>query len=599
MLTIQLCTIIFVILAITVIQLTLAGATYLHKLGKGDNSWDDHIDQMFDAAPNGMCLAHINGQNKKYNRSLCRMLGADHVIDPSTYDPVTCCPIYTAIEQFVQRANFNAPFEHKFPHADGSDVWCLMTGNKIYRSTGVEVLVNFTDITQRKKSEDTIYNLAYYDSLTGLPNRTYFAEHIPQRLEQAGNDHRKLALFVVDVDDFKRVNDNYGHPAGDEMLKVIATQLAGLIEHRCEHEDICRCFAARLGGDEFVLIVEEIETAQQAQSVADKIFASFVEPVTIEGQKMHVGLSIGIALYPYDGSNVSTLLKSADLALYAAKDKGKNMYHFHEIAMNTRLEEHMQYESALHYFIDTGDFDLHYQPIFQMGTGILCGAETLFRSNKRRYQDMHLERLIGVAEETGLIIPLGKQILRRACITWRKNMGKTNGVVSVNLSMRQLEDQSIVKDILDILYETGLEPEQLTIEITETAFMRSFHENIRKLNKLRDAGIHIAVDDFGKGYSSMSYIQQLPVSKLKIDMAFIRAMEEDTKSAEIVKVIIILARTLGLTSLAEGVETQSQYDKLTEFECDEVQGFFSGKPMPMKNFMDMVENKGKDDSDLG
>lgn len=592
MFTVQVSIVVLVFLALVLMQITIAGSVYFHHMwSKRQDMWETHIDQMFKMAPNGMCLADVAGDPLKYNQSLCAMLGYDvHKIDPS--DKAEGCPIHPAIYKYVKDAShFTTPYEHKFIHADGSDVWCLLTATELLIDGVPLILINFVDITSRKEDEKTIFHLAYYDSLTQLPNRTFFVEHAPRMIAGAGDEKRRLAFFLVDIDDFKRVNDNFGHHAGDQMLQQIADRLAKLIQHRCEDETICRCFAARLGGDEFVLIVEDIENAEQARTLADKIFTAFETPVQLEDQQIVVNLSVGIALFPYDGSSSSSLLKSADLALYTAKDKGKNRYYFHELSMNTRLEEHMQYENALHYFIDTQDFDVHYQPIFHLEKGVLCGAEALFRSNDRRYDNMNLERLIGVAEETGLIIELGNQITRRVCSEWFNTVGQDpTKVVSINLSMRQLDEPTIVKDILDILYETGLPHEQLNIEITETAFTHNFHENVRKLSKLQNTGISIAIDDFGKGYSSMSYLQQLPVSKLKIDIAFIRKIAEDEKSAEIVKVIIILAKTLGLTCVAEGVETEEQKQILLGLGCEEIQGYLSGAAMPIKKLVELADS---------
>lgn len=582
LISLEISTIVIAISLLVIFQIAVGGFLFFRRHGNTKiNIWEDHIDQMFKMAPNGMCLATEEGEPIKYNNHLCGMFG----YDPYQPSPTDVCPIRVAICKYVTNARINngAPQEWAFPHKNGDEVWCLMTATEITIKNRTMILVNMFNITERKQAEATIHKLAYYDSLTELPNRTYFTEHTPRLLTSAHSDRRKLALFLVDIDDFKRVNDNFGHHFGDELLRQTAIRLADVISPLCTIGEVsnCECFAARLGGDEFVLFLEEVNDAEQASRIADVIFNAFEEPIQLEEQHVHVNLSVGIALFPYDGNSISTLLKSADLALYAAKDKGKNQFHFHEISMNTRLEEYMQYECALHDFIDTQDFDLHYQPIFNID-GTLHGAETLFRSNPRKYEKMELERLIGVAEDTGLIVPLGNQILRRACQTWVKQMGGTNTFVSVNLSMRQLDEKTIVKDILDILYETGLPPEKLVVEITETAFMHNFRENVRKLTKLHNTGINIAIDDFGKGYSSMSYVQQLPVSKLKIDLSFVKQMIDDPKSAEIVKVIIILAHTLGLTALAEGVETEEQHEMLRSFSCDEIQGYLKGAPMPIK-----------------
>lgn len=456
----------------------------------------------------------------------------------------------------------------------------------------LKVLVALRDITSRKEDEQTIYQLAYYDTLTGLPNRLHFNEHSKKVIERARKEKWRFAFFLVDLDDFKRVNDTFGHYYGDSLLKEIAIRLQDVINDGYTDKEQCRGFASRLGGDEFVLIVEQLNDAREAESFAENIFSQFDEPIIIEDQEVFVKLSLGIGLYPHDGSSVSSLLKSADLALYAAKEKGKNQYHFHEASMNTHMVEYFQYESALRYFIDTQDFTVHYQPVINVSDGSICGAEALFRGNTLKYSDMHLDRMITIAEESGMIIPLGKIILLHACtdcVEWIKQ--KKDVVLSVNASIRELNEPDFTDHVAWVLKETGLPPQNLAIEVTESLFMINYNENVRKLKKLKEMGVRVSIDDFGKGYSSMSYLRQLPADKLKVDKEFVDHIVDDKKSEEIVKGITLMAQTLGMVVCVEGVETDEQFKILREIKVDQVQGYLTGRPIPAEQFIAMMEQE--------
>lgn len=452
------------------------------------------------------------------------------------------------------------------------------------------VLIVLRDITLRREDEQTIYQLAYYDTLTGLPNRLHFNEHVKKVIERAREQKWRFAFFLVDLDDFKRINDTLGHYAGDELLKEIAVRLQHVIELRCEDENECQCFAARLGGDEFVLIIERLRDARQAEDVAELIFSQFDTPVIVEDQEIYVKLSVGIGLYPHDGSSPSSLLKSADLALYTAKEKGKNQFHFHEASMNAQVVEYFQYESALRYFIDTNDFEVHYQPIVSVKDGSICGAEALFRGNRLKYSNLRLDRTITIAEDSGMIVSLGRNILRRACEDCVECIrGGYNAVISVNISIRELNEPDFIENLSRTLEETGLPPSNLAIEVTESLFMVNYNENIRKLKKLKEMGIFLSIDDFGKGYSSMSYLRRLPADKLKIDKEFIDHIAVDVKSEEIVRGITMMAQTLGMVVCAEGVETDEQFKVLREVGVDQVQGYLTGRPVPANELINMMK----------
>lgn len=550
--------------------------------------WDQHVRRLFDTITHGLCIINGSGRVVRTNDPMAEMFGysaADFMTQASNLSQFNF-PDITVHER---------PFEQHFTSPDGISVWCLLTVTLFESSENEELfLVNFINITEKKKHEQAITQLAYYDTLTKLPNRALFHDKVKNLMSAADEREQYFALFLLDIDHFKRINDTIGHHAGDAVLQHIGKVLKEAIVEYEQHPDNVgvSCIAARLGGDEFVIACESVDTFEKATMIAENLFNVLRPPVTVDGQTIVLTISMGIAFYPDKGKNVSDLLKSADLALYDAKGTGRDCHVFHDASMNDRLERHVEYEKTIRYFIDTQDFEVHYQPIYDTQSNIIICAEALFRSNKLKYGNLDLQELMLIAEETGLIVPLGMQILQRACLDWCENVlpKHPNCAISVNLSMRQLEHEDVVDDIMLALAETGMSPSLLIIEITETAFMHHFDENVRKLTMLRDAGIKIAVDDFGKGYSSMSYIQRLPIAKLKIDIAFIRAMMEDEKSIEIVKIIILLAKTLGLTSLAEGVETEQQYQILEHLGCQEIQGFLRAAPMKLESFSELIES---------
>lgn len=449
----------------------------------------------------------------------------------------------------------------------------------------------------KKTSEDTIYKLAYYDTLTELPNRYHFNEKAVQLVKRASEHQKTLALFLVDLDDFKKVNDTLGHHTGDEVLKEIARRL-----DKSLHDASCytKCglihdpnnFTARLGGDEFVLIINDIVDEFQCGKIAENIIAEFTKPITVDGYDLDATISVGVSILPVDGRDLSSLLKAADLALYHAKDHGKNQYSFHKQSMVTQLKEAMLYEKVIRDIIDTGDFDIHYQPIYNVQQYKICGVESLLRVKHDLLPDLELEKLIKVAEDTGLIVPLGEEILRRACWQCRGCLDDGHDLVAaVNLSIRQLEHHDIIQTIFNILKETNLPPENLALEVTETSLMNKFKPINEKLSILRGAGIHISLDDFGTGYSSMEYVKRLSVDKLKIDISFIRDINENEKSVEIVRAMTLLGKTLGMKVCAEGIETEKQFLTVRNIGVDQAQGYLLGKPMSVDDLKIHIESR--------
>ncbi len=425
----------------------------------------------------------------------------------------------------------------------------------------------FSDISQIKDSEEQIRSLAYYDPLTNLPNRRLLEDRLQVALAHAHRNHGRVAVMFVDLDRFKRINDSLGHEVGDQLLIEIARRLKA-----CLREDDT---VARMGGDEFVIVLSEIENEDAPAHAASRLIDSLRKPVVIEGRELVVTTSIGISLYPDDGKDAPTLIKNADVAMYRAKDDGRNSFQLYQATMNARSLEHLALEASLHHALERDQMVLHYQPIIDMRTREIVAAEGLLRW---RHPDLGLVSptdFIPLAEETGLIIPIGAWVLRTACLqhrAWRQT-GMPPLKMMVNLSALQFRDPHLVKLVGNIIAETGIPPAQLVLELTESMLMDDSEYGIAVLEELRKIGVGLALDDFGTGYSSLAYLKRFPIDELKIDRLFIRDIDRNPGDAAIAHAIITLAHSMGLRVVAEGVESQDQLDILAENGCDMAQGF--------------------------
>ena len=436
------------------------------------------------------------------------------------------------------------------------------------------------------KVED-LKQLAYYDILTGLPNRLYFNENIGNL--EIRND--KIAFLLIDIDDFKLINDTHGHQAGDYLLSQIANRLNNVITDQCKELMQCSSFCCRLGGDEFVLVIEHIKQNEHVNNIAEKIFQEFSHPFEINDELFGISLSIGISIFPLDGITPTFLLKSADLALYAAKDKGKNQYCFHEPTMNTKYNQSIIYESHIRNIIHNRDLLLHYQPIMDLQTNIISGIEVLFRGNlSHATAGIENELLINVAENTGLIIPLGKLIIETALIETKELLQISPRLkISINLSVFQLEHGNIHDTIQNCLTKTEFPSSNLVLEITESAIMENPIETIKTLSNLKTYGIGISIDDFGKGFSSMTHLSQLPADILKLDKGLIDDLQQSKKSVEIVKTISTLGKTLKLKTCAEGIESHQQFNIVKSCGITHGQGYYIGVPAPIDTILNKLK----------
>lgn len=436
--------------------------------------------------------------------------------------------------------------------------------------------------------ERELHKLAYYDVLTGLANRLHFGEIAPKILEKARTSDSHAAVFLIDLDGFKAVNDAHGHAIGDAFLKDLSQRLSKFVDDRSPSND--DGIAARLGGDEFVLLFRDIGDAQEAAEIAKALFKAFEPLVVIEQTEIPANISVGISLYPFDGSTVSSLLKAADLALYTAKDAGKNTFYFHERRMSTKFERLYELQSTIKYFIETDDFSLRYQPIVDAKTQAVKSVEVLFAGNKLNYPNLNIQEMMTVAEQDVDIITLGEMILRKACQQYVEHLSHIitddEFMMYVNVSATQLDDKHFVAMVTKVLEETGMSPHRLGLELTETVIMLNFKDAIIKIDTLKKLGVKFSIDDFGKGYSSMSYLRRLNVHKLKIDKSFIDNMR-DKKALEIVKTIVMMAKTLGIVSVAEGVETAGQFKFLKSIDCDLIQGYIISPPVSIQDLVDL------------
>lgn len=434
-------------------------------------------------------------------------------------------------------------------------------------------IASFTNISERKAAEERIHHLAHHDSLTSLPNRLMLKSTLEHFVALARRGNHKLALLLIDLDRFKSINDSLGHPIGDDLLIEVANRL-----RQCVRESD---MVARLGGDEFVILLNDA-TANSAAHVARNILQRLGQPYLIQGHSLRTSGSVGISLCPADCSTGDALMKNADLSLYEAKRLGRNNYQFFKAELNRTTHERQRIESRLYEAVDNKKFTLHYQPQVARTNGNIIGLEALLRWQDDELGFVPPDRFIPIAEETGLILPLGQWVLDEACRQLRqwRDEGVDQVRMAVNFSPMQLRQDDIADQVAAVLERHGLSGSELEIEITESTAMQNPEATIVVLHRLRALGVCLAVDDFGTGYSSLAYLKMLPIQRIKLDRAFVRDIQTDTNDAAICSASIALAHALGLEVVAEGVETEEQSTYLHGLDCDIMQGYLYGKPVP-------------------
>ncbi|MBB6218140.1 diguanylate cyclase (GGDEF)-like protein/PAS domain S-box-containing protein [Anaerosolibacter carboniphilus] len=449
----------------------------------------------------------------------------------------------------------------------------------------VEVVGSAIDITDLKAAEEQIRYMAYYDTLTGLPNRAFFKEQLSFLISYAYRNNRMMAIMFLDLDRFKLINDTLGHAAGDELLKQTSIRLKQVV-----HEDD---MIVRMGGDEFVIVFPEVFEEGNISRLAQKIIDVFREPFNINGHEIYVSTSIGISLYPYDGNDMDSLIKNADTAMYRAKEDGRNNYKFYTENMNKRALERLEMENNLRKALEKKELFIVYQPRINLKTSRLVGAEALLRWKQPTLGLVSPVEFIPVAEETGLIHPIGKWILYSACKQAKKwyDNGYSDFKVSVNISAVQFQKEGLVDIVREVLLETQLTPRMLELEITENTIMQNTERTVETIQELKEMGIEISIDDFGTGFSSLSYIKEFDSDNLKIDKSFIRDIGLSASNESIICAIISMAHSLGMSIIAEGVETIEQLEFLEDSDCDEVQGYLFSKPVSPEEFTALLHNR--------
>ncbi len=433
------------------------------------------------------------------------------------------------------------------------------------------------------EAENRVRQLAYYDSLTGLPNRVLFLDRLAQTLEAARRHQRKAAVLFLDLDNFKRINDTLGHSFGDAILKITAERLQHCVR-LCDAvtHPTPQGTAARLGGDEFTVLLSEIDSLEVPAIVAQRILTRMADPMRLTDHEVIISPSIGITVFPEDGDDVETLLKNADLAMYFAKRSGRNSFQYYQAAMNEAALKRLTMENLLRQAIARNEFSLYYQPQLTLLTGQVSGLEALLRWNSPELGSVSPTEFIPVAEESGLIVAIGEWVLRTACQQakgWR-DRGVPLPRIGVNVSVKQFVQRNFPTLVAQILDETGLEPEALEIEVTESLLMRDADGAAATLGKLKALGVQLAIDDFGTGYSSLSRLKEFPIDRLKIDRSFVRAVSTDRNDQAIASAVIAMADSMNLCVVAEGVETEDQLDFLRTKHCSEVQGYYLSRPLP-------------------
>jgi len=482
---------------------------------------------------------------------------------------------------------------------NGDTFWEQVSISPIKDSDGsiTHFLATKEDISLRREYEERLIKQANYDTLTGIANRLLARDRISQALHRAKRNGSLVGLMFIDLDDFKKINDTLGHPIGDKLLIEVAHCLKNCLRHS---DTIARidnieqdATVARLGGDEFTIVLPDMHDIEDSEVVAEQVLKNFQTPFAIEGHELLVTASIGIALYPLDGQDVSDLMRNADAAMYHAKETGRNTYRFYTPEMNQHAQERLRLEGALSHALEAGELDVHYQPLIAAGTGQPVGAEALLRWHSAELGEISPGRFISIAETTGLIIPIGLWVLRTACATaatWPEVAGQPL-YIAVNMSSRQFQDPGLLDQVRQALNETGLRPERLMIEVTESVILDERGIVSKTIDGLRALGISLAIDDFGTGYSALSYLQKYPFDTLKIDRAFITHLSDNEDSANLVRAIISMAQSLRLTVVAEGVETEEQQRFLKQAGCNILQGWLFGRAMPRESFSARLEGQ--------
>lgn len=537
---------------------------------------------------------HIKTNTLRCSEETYRIFGLRPPESSSSYTALFNS-IHPADRDTVEKALHHTLFQQKPYNLDHRVV--LPNGSERFVNQQAEVVFDHNDdailmvgtvqdVTERKFAEDQIHTLAYYDTLTDLPNRRMFKEYFEKTLSRARRQDELLSILVLDLDRFKRINDTLGHTMGDLLLREVAQRLHTSLRRedfivRNQGEPSSINSLARLGGDEFALSLIDIASVQDAARIARRALAVLAEPFLLDLQEIYITASIGISIFPHDGDNVDTLLKNADTAMYHAKAEGRNNYQYYTKSMNAAAFERLAMENSLRRALERNEFEMYYQPQLNIKTGNIVGVEALMRWHHPEMGMVSPIEFIPLAEESGLIIPMGEWGLRVACEqnkTWQ-DAGFPLLTISVNISSLQFRQLNLAAVVAKILNDTCLDPRYLDLELTEGTVMENAEETIATLHSLKEMGVRLSIDDFGTGYSSLSYLKQFPLHTLKVDRSFVKDLTKNADDEAITQAIIAMASSLGLKVIAEGVENEEQLRFLAKHGCDEMQGYFFSPPL--------------------
>jgi len=555
---------------------------------------EQRLQMLLNSAGEGICGIDLSGRTTFVNPAALRLLGYESdsgwqerdflaAIHTHTADGVPLPPERCAIRQALHEGRSVHGDDDVFTRADGErfpvqyDAYPLRKSGEV-----IGTVLLFSDITERKRNAAQIEFLAHHDFLTSLPNRLQAEVRFRQAAADASRHGQQVAMLFLDLDAFKTVNDSLGHDIGDKLLQAVAERISQQLR---ETDTVCR-----FGGDEFLVIVPGLMEVDALLPVLDKLLAGLEQAFNIDSYQLSTSVSIGVALYPHDGRDFTALMQKADTAMYHAKDAGRNTYRLFDAAMNLHAQESLRLRGNFQQALERGEFVLHMQPQIDLQSGRVAGAEALVRWDDPLRGLIPPGQFIPVAESSGFIVPLGQWVLREACrqaAGWGQSQGQPIGV-AVNISAIQFKRGDLVQTVTEALESSGLAPQLLELELTESTLLNQTENVLKTLQHLRELGVRLSIDDFGTGYSSLAYLKRLAVNKLKIDQSFVRNLADDAEDAAIVRAIIDMAHSLNLLTVAEGVETGAALACLRQYGCDEAQGYFFARPLPGDEFLDFL-----------
>lgn len=553
-----------------------------------------YFRELFMNSPYGIVLI---GRDKKVlnsNRSFCDLFGYAHSDLIYNEFPASMLDDRSreTIKDLVQEAleGRTGKTETGCRHKNGFDIQVSALAYPVKIDGVVQaVFVFYEDITQQKLFEKKLHHQAFHDALTGIANRRYFTEQLNTLLEMQKKRPRfRFAVLLIDLDRFKNVNDSLGHLAGDQLLKMVAVKIRQCLRNN----DLL----ARLGGDEFAILLSDVDSDGLISAIAERITKAAASPFMISGQEVRISASIGVVTHTLGYETADSLIRDADLAMYHAKDSGKAQFQFFSNQMHESALTCLAIETELRKALERRELVLYFQPIINIASKTLAGFEALIRWHHPSRGLVPPDQFIPIAEETGLILPMGDWVIQEGCRKLVELKEKTGQLLTMNLniSIKQFLQDDFVDKLKCEISNAGLSPRDIKLEFTESLLMKHTQQAVRKLQALRDLGVKLSIDDFGTGYSSLSYLQQFPIDQIKIDRSFINAMDQKEESREIVKSILALANSLDISAVAEGVETRSQLDQLSNLSCGNGQGYFIAKPMPWEDLYDFIAQYGKE-----